>query len=207
MHPERADRDPVGPDPEGRAHRGTAAATTSPTDATVWTQTEPMLTHAARPALSCTPGAGTRVRGPMQAAEAPIWRFDKPGGDLLRGLLTSMGRARSPRREPEGRVCCAACAHTVTRPRARIDVQGSHQHRFLNPMGIPYEIACYGEAPGCFQLGEATEEHTWFPGYAWRVALCGSCQIHLGWGFGSREGGHFFALIVERLITRDEPGQ
>jgi hypothetical protein len=142
----------------------------------------------------------------MQAAEDSIWRFDNPGGDVLGRLLTSKKRVRIPRREPERRVCCAACSHTVTRPQARIEVEGAHQHRFLNPMGIPYEIACYAEAPGCFEVGEATEEHTWFPGHAWRVALCGSCQIHLGWGFRSRDGGAFFALIAERLITRDGAG-
>lgn len=31
--------------------------------------------------------------------------------------------------------------------------------------------------------GDPTEEHTWFPGYAWRMAHCRACQRHLGWGF------------------------
>ena len=29
----------------------------------------------------------------------------------------------------------------------------------------------------------ATEENTWFEGYAWRIALCSHCGMHMGWRF------------------------
>ncbi|XP_022788151.1 uncharacterized protein LOC111328060 isoform X3 [Stylophora pistillata] len=32
----------------------------------------------------------------------------------------------------------------------------------------------------------AFEEHSWFPGYAWRVAVCPQCGAHMGWSFEHR---------------------
>lgn len=29
----------------------------------------------------------------------------------------------------------------------------------------------------------AFEEHSWFPGYAWRLAVCPQCGAHMGWTF------------------------
>jgi len=145
----------------------------------------------------------------MNAVGDHGWQFDSLGGDNLAKLLTSKARKRSRAREkePARRLCCASCGHEITGWRSQVSVDGSHQHRFVNPLGLEYNIACYAEAPGCFQVGEPTDEHTWFPGHAWRVALCGSCQIHLGWGFQSRDGGQFFGLILDRLTSLDESGQ
>ncbi|AMD91922.1 hypothetical protein [Desulfomicrobium orale] len=53
-------------------------------------------------------------------------------------------------------------------------------------------------APGCRFEGEFTEAFTWFPGYAWRFALCAGCGTHLGWEFRDRTSG-FAGLIVTEL--------
>jgi hypothetical protein len=79
-------------------------------------------------------------------------------------------------------------------------VQGGHEHRFTNPHGVTYHIGCYREAAGCSIVGESTMKFTWFPGYAWRVALCANCRTHLGWRFES-PGGGFHGLILNRLIS------
>ncbi len=144
----------------------------------------------------------------MLTVSAPACFFDRPSEDLLSKLLPSKVRkpARGTGEERERRLCCAACGHEITRPKDQISKGGSHRHRFTNPLGLQYEIACYAAAAGCFLVGEPTEEHTWFPGHAWRVALCGSCQIHLGWGFISRNGEPFFGLIVDRLTELGEAG-
>jgi hypothetical protein len=86
-----------------------------------------------------------------------------------------------------------------------------------------YRIGCFRQARGCAQAGEFTEEYSWFPGRAWRYALCSGCRTHLGWAFraaGSAPGGtasaggaggteaEFYGLILDRLVgaAGAEPG-
>lgn len=100
----------------------------------------------------------------------------------------------------EKRLFCAACRHFITHQDERIPVQGEHEHRFTNPHGIAFHIGCFREAGGCSAIGAATTEYTWFPGYAWRIALCANCRAHLGWRFQS-EDDYFHGLIVDRLTS------
>lgn len=104
------------------------------------------------------------------------------------------------RPKKEKRLFCATCRHPVTHQDERIIVQGGHEHRFTNPHGIAYYIGCFREAAGCAAAGEATTEFTWFKGYAWRIASCANCHVHLGWRFQS-DGDCFHGLIVNRLIS------
>ena len=91
---------------------------------------------------------------------------------------------------------CVSCGEEVTRDRARIDIAGAHRHEFFNPQRVHYAIACFAPAHGCRVAGEQTDRFTWFAGYAWAIALCQRCGIHLGWQFVSAAGGHrFFGLI------------
>jgi hypothetical protein len=99
----------------------------------------------------------------------------------------------------ERAICCAACGATVTSPRHRISVQGSHEHRFMNPGGFLFHFGCFAEAIGCKILGPDSNEYAWFPGFAWRFALCGSCGQHLGWHFRSDGKDGFFGLVLDRL--------
>jgi hypothetical protein len=100
----------------------------------------------------------------------------------------------------EKRLFCAACRHPITHQDERISVQGSHEHRCTNPHGISYHIGCFREAAGCAPSGEETAEYTWFRGYAWRIAYCAHCQMHLGWCFQSGDD-YFHGLIVDRLTS------
>jgi hypothetical protein len=104
-----------------------------------------------------------------------------------------------------GRLLCAACGHPVTSSSQATERAGSHRHRFVNPHGRRFHIACFRRAPGCRETGSAHPEHSWFAGYAWRIALCERCGEQLGWGFEGpgREGpDHFFGLILARLSGR-----
>ncbi len=92
---------------------------------------------------------------------------------------------------------CAACEHPVTRPRHRVARQGAHQHTFVNPAGVVFEVACFAEAEGALALGAPTRHFTWFAAYAWRYAHCGGCGAHLGWRFEGPEP--FWGLIRPRL--------
>lgn len=101
----------------------------------------------------------------------------------------------------EERLFCATCRKPVTRESDRIAVNGAHTHRFTNPLRLSYRIGCFREAPGCREHEPATTEHTWFPGYAWRVASCAHCQAHLGWHYEGNDG-RFYGLILGQLVSQ-----
>ncbi len=134
----------------------------------------------------------------MVSAIAPVLLFFDPQTeeDKIQAIKTRV----DIKPENEKRLFCAACRHFITHQDECIPVQGGHEHRFTNPHGITYHIGCYREAAGCFVVGESTAEFTWFPGYAWRIALCANCRAHLGWRFQSREE-YFHGLIVNRLTS------
>lgn len=96
---------------------------------------------------------------------------------------------------------CRNCGNAIARNSDRIRMQGMHEHRCTNPHGIGFRIGCFRAAPGVKETGAETLEYTWFPGYCWRVALCGGCNTHLGWGFRGQENDRFCGLILDRLIV------
>ncbi len=108
--------------------------------------------------------------------------------------------------EHEARLVCAACGHFVTLPRERISIEGSHEHEFMNPAGLRFRIRCFRTAPGAAEVGEISPVWTWFPGFAWQVAICRRCTTHLGWAY-VRDEQRFYGLIDERLreTTESEP--
>lgn len=103
-------------------------------------------------------------------------------------------------------IVCGGCEHPVTARDLAVDVAGQHRHTCINPANVIYRIRCFGEAPGCVGHGEVTERFSWFAGYAWQVALCERCAMHLGWLFTSREARPFAGLIADRIVERPSPG-
>jgi len=53
-------------------------------------------------------------------------------------------------------------------------------------------------------VGAASDDFTWFAGFAWRVALCRACGEHLGWSY-HRLASEFVALIDDRIIDARAP--
>ncbi|HEX9812571.1 MAG TPA: cereblon family protein [Burkholderiales bacterium] len=102
--------------------------------------------------------------------------------------------------ERERRLFCARCRSPITSLDLRIAVNGQHAHSCTNPHGLHFHIGCFRQAPGCAAFGAATTEYTWFPGYAWRVADCARCGVHLGWSFASSSDS-FYGLIIDRLTS------
>jgi hypothetical protein len=113
------------------------------------------------------------------------------GAGILLEHASSDGRAQILR--------CPRCRHAVTSRDAAIEVDGAHEHVRSNPAGFEFEIGCFRDAPGCAADGPASEEWSWFPGYAWRVGLCVGCRVHLGWVFVLASA--VYGLIVERLVV------
>jgi len=108
-----------------------------------------------------------------------------------------------PREALGARLLCAACRSFIAEVHSGISVNGAHAHTFINPAGVIHKVGCFASAPGARAVGEASAYWTWFPGFAWQVALCGGCGEHIGWCFAAAEQ-RFVALLLER--TLEEPG-
>lgn len=102
-------------------------------------------------------------------------------------------------RQPDVPIRCCACGHEITHPKSRVEIGGSHEHMQCNPAGITFIFGCFGDAPGCFVVGEAQQDHSWFGDHHWQIAVCEQCHEHLGWCFTSATSSPFFGLILNRL--------
>lgn len=102
------------------------------------------------------------------------------------------------------RLVCSLCRHPITTEQERIAVNGSHEHRCVNPDGLLFHIGCFRNAPGCTDQGGPTTEFTWFAGFAWNYALCNACSTLLGWKFQGSDAPSFFGLILNRLASERE---
>jgi hypothetical protein len=93
---------------------------------------------------------------------------------------------------------CAVCGHRITERAYRSEMAGAHEHTFVNPAGFSFHIGCFVAAPGCKYVGDTNDAFSWFPGWSWQIAICGSCRAHVGWIF--RLGGdQFHGLILTAL--------
>lgn len=130
----------------------------------------------------------------------PLGLLDRgavPDTDVVADAREYNGEAGNPR------LCCRICARPVTAPNTAIVMAGRHRHRCTNPLGHTFEIGCFAHATGCQCPAPATRDHTWFAGYAWRIALCGGCGSHLGWRYEGEATG-FYGLILEQLVECDD---
>jgi hypothetical protein len=96
-------------------------------------------------------------------------------------------------------VRCAACGAVLTSRLERIEVDGSHEHSFVNPAGLVFRIGCFGRAPGCAEVGQPSPEWSWFPPHRWTIGLCGTCGTHVGWAFRASGPIAFWGLVLDRL--------
>lgn len=80
------------------------------------------------------------------------------------------------------------------------------QHRFDVIRAKPSSI-------GIQQHGKFDSSHSWFPGFAWNMAICAVCSEHLGWGFSPWPANppeaplvaSFVGLILTKLRERHLP--
>ena len=116
-----------------------------------------------------------------------------------------------PERMPEGKhelddacggeqILCRRCGRYITSGKQRISVNGSHEHTFANPEGILFHVGCFARVQGCSFAGEPTGEWSWFMGYAWSVAYCAGCGLHLGWRYSSADDV-FHGLVLRSLSS------
>ena len=103
---------------------------------------------------------------------------------------------------------CVACGSVVTHSDRIILVAGNTQHQHVNPEGIECDFYTFSSCPGAIALGEATDAHTWFPGYGWRVALCVNCGLHLGWHYEllsrNQPPMEFWGILIAHVAVSEE---
>uniref|UniRef100_A0A7S4UPL4 Protein cereblon n=1 Tax=Guillardia theta TaxID=55529 RepID=A0A7S4UPL4_GUITH len=54
---------------------------------------------------------------------------------------------------------------------------------YVNPAGVVHSTVTFYAARNLRLIGERSTQHSWFPGYAWRIAVCANCGTHMGWRF------------------------
>ncbi|KAL4560283.1 hypothetical protein LXL04_032433 [Taraxacum kok-saghyz] len=82
------------------------------------------------------------------------------------------------------RVKCKSC-QTVIASRSDMLVMSTDGPlgAYVNPSGFVHEIMTLLKANGLALIGVPTEEYSWFPGYAWTIAYCATCEYQMGWLF------------------------
>jgi len=100
---------------------------------------------------------------------------------------------------------CSACGSLITHSDRLLVFGGTSRHLFVNPAGVECDFHTFASCQGAIAFGEPTEEHSWFSGYAWRMAFCRHCGQHLGWFYegvtSSRRPRGFWGLLVSRIVT------
>ena len=122
---------------------------------------------------------------------------DKPGAKEIELIRE---RLRTKLKEGREIFLCRLCKARVTTSWEKMKMHGRHIHDFVNPAGFTFRIRCFSDAPGAAGIGISTMEFTWFPGFAWKMAVCRGCGTHLGWTYSSENGKVFWGLIARNLI-------
>ena len=104
-------------------------------------------------------------------------------------------------RDDDSPIRCAQCGASLTREAHRIRIANRHAHTCINPADVRFRVLCFGAAEGVRDEGAPTRFYSWFEGYAWSMAHCATCQVHVGWRFDGEaaEPSSFYGLIAERL--------
>ncbi|KAF3631473.1 hypothetical protein FXO37_27943 [Capsicum annuum] len=81
-------------------------------------------------------------------------------------------------------VRCRSCETLIAR-RSNMLVMSSEGPlgAYVNPHGFVHEIMTLFKANGLVVIGTPVKEYSWFPGYAWSIAVCATCETQLGWLF------------------------
>ncbi|XP_058074180.1 uncharacterized protein LOC131222940 [Magnolia sinica] len=79
---------------------------------------------------------------------------------------------------------CKTC-QTVIAKRSDMLVMSSDGplNAYANPHGYVYEVMTLYNTNGLALIGSPVKEHSWFPGYAWTITNCATCEVNMGWLF------------------------
>lgn len=81
------------------------------------------------------------------------------------------------------------------------------QGTYCNSGGFIYETVTLFTAQGLKLSSVPSTAYTWFPGYAWTIANCKSCSLHMGWKFtavvDNLQPRSFWGLTRKNLKTKE----
>ncbi|XP_065207678.1 protein cereblon [Planococcus citri] len=63
-----------------------------------------------------------------------------------------------------------------------MSAEGPHG-TYVNSFGYVHELITLKKVKNTYAQGPPETQYSWFPGYAWSILSCKSCQYHLGWKF------------------------
>ncbi|XP_024020743.1 uncharacterized protein LOC21389341 isoform X2 [Morus notabilis] len=86
--------------------------------------------------------------------------------------------------ESVDRIRCRNC-QTVLARRSDMLVMSSDGPlgAYVNAHGFVHEVMTLYRATGLALTGPAVKEYSWFPGYAWTITNCATCETGMGWLF------------------------
>jgi len=87
-----------------------------------------------------------------------------------------------------GTLDCSRCGSTIALPRDAFALSDTNiVGTFVNPSGHVMQVATFSkvrsETESILMIGDIVTEHSWFPGYGWKMCVCAGCGSHLGWHF------------------------
>lgn len=140
---------------------------------------------------------------PSHFTSARAFRDVSSRPDSKAGVTTKHVREADPI-HGKRRFVCSACGLFITQEDFSTHRNGASLHTFSNPHGLVFEVVLFSSAPGCLILGPSTHAFTWFPGYAWSLACCSGCSLHLGWYYEHASPDCFFGIIASRIVIDTE---
>ncbi|KAJ0986400.1 hypothetical protein J5N97_004756 [Dioscorea zingiberensis] len=83
---------------------------------------------------------------------------------------------------------CKTCKSVIARRRDMLVMSSDGPlNAFVNPHGYVHEVITVYNANGLALLGRPDKKHCWFPGYAWTITYCATCESNIGWLFTARK--------------------
>lgn len=86
-----------------------------------------------------------------------------------------------------------------------MSIEGA-QSIYVNPDGYLHDTMTLINATNLVLVSTPSTDYSWFPGYAWSIAVCANCHKHIGWQFIAQkprlQPHKFYGLSRSSLITK-----
>ncbi|KAE8718872.1 exosome complex component RRP43-like [Hibiscus syriacus] len=81
-------------------------------------------------------------------------------------------------------VCCKICKTVIARRSDMLVMSADGPlGAYVNSYGYVHEVMTFRKAKGLALRGRPHKEYSWFPGYAWTIINCMTCETQMGWLF------------------------